>query len=167
MKPPNPDPKRNAAAPVEITAAATPAHLGWRLLAMTYELLPMLALWLLVSALILLLRGGVAVVPWSLAFWLQAGALWLVSGGYFVGSWRRGGQTLGMRPWRLRVVTAEGGRPSLQTLVFRYALATVSLLALGFGFVWSLFDRERSALHDRFSNTRLVRMPAQQKTVRQ
>src|SRR3546814_2795607 len=40
---------------------ARPAHLGWRLVAMTYDLLPLLALWFLASGVLLLARGGAPV----------------------------------------------------------------------------------------------------------
>jgi len=138
---------------------AAPAHLGWRLLAIVYDLLPVLAIWMLFGAAVLLIRGGVPIVPWTPAFWLQNAALWLVTGTYAVLSWRRGGQTLGMRPWRLRVVDSEGHAPAAAQLWQRYALATLSLAAFGLGFLWSLVNRERRSWHDIGSSTRLVRLP--------
>jgi uncharacterized RDD family membrane protein YckC len=143
---------------------AEPAQLGWRLLAMIYDSLPVVALWFAVGAVALLLRGGAPVLPWSGAFWLQNAALWLVTGLYLVHSWQRGGQTLGMRPWRLRVVDQGGRTPGRAALWQRYAWATLSLLAFGFGFVWSLLDRERRTLHDIASATRLVRLPKDGRT---
>jgi len=137
---------------------SVPAHLGWRLLALVYDSLPVIAIWLAVSGLSLLLRRGAVIVPWSAAFWLQNALLWAITGCYAVGSWRRGGQTLGMRPWRLRVVAADGGVPTPAQLWRRYAWATLSLLVGGLGFLWSLIDRERRCWHDRASATRLVRM---------
>jgi uncharacterized RDD family membrane protein YckC len=138
--------------------ASEPAHLGWRVVALVYDSLPVIALWFVFSALVLVLRGGAPVVPWTWAFWLQALGLWGLTGLYAVGSWRRGGQTLGMRPWRLKVVGDDGGSVALPALWGRYAWASVSLFAAGLGFLWSLFDGERRALHDRLSGTRLVRL---------
>jgi uncharacterized RDD family membrane protein YckC len=138
---------------------AEPAHLGWRLLAIVYDALPVIALWFVVGAIVLLVRGGTPVVPWSIAWWLQNGLLWAVTGAYFTWSWRRGGQTLGMRPWRLVVVDDDGHSPPTPQLWKRYAWATVSLASLGLGFVWSLIERERRTLHDVASGTRLVRLP--------
>ena len=136
---------------------ATPAALPWRLLAAVYDALPVLALWMLASAVVLVLHGNRPFEPWSagqLALWLLC---WIVTGLYAVLSWRRGGQTLGMRPWRLRVVANDGTRPALRALWLRYAVATLSLAAGGLGFLWSLLDRERRTWHDLASNTRLVR----------
>ncbi len=140
--------------------ASEPAHLGWRLVALVYDSLPVIALWFVFSALVLALRGGTPVVPWTWAFWLQALGLWGLTGLYTVGSWRRGGQTLGMRPWRLKVVGEDGGAVGLAALWQRYAWASVSLAIVGSGFLWSLLDGQRRTLHDIQSGTRLVRLSA-------
>ncbi len=136
---------------------AEPTHLGWRLLALVYDALPVLALWLLASALILALRGGTPVQPWTSMFWLQNLLLWAIAGVYVVTSWRRGGQTLGMRPWRLRVVDEEGRTPGLAALWQRYGWATLSLAVFGLGFLWSLLEPQRRCWHDLASSTWLVR----------
>src|SRR3546814_18614948 len=74
---------------------------------------------------------------------VEFGVLWLITGAYAVVSWHRGGQTIGMRPWRLRVVAADGMPPSWRAVCVRYVVASVSLLAFGIGFIWALFDRQR------------------------
>jgi uncharacterized RDD family membrane protein YckC len=84
--------------------------------------------------------------------------LWTVSGAYLVFSWRRGGATIGMRPWRLKVLAADGHAATLGALCLRYAVATLSLLVVGLGFVWALFDGERRCWHDVAAGTRFVRM---------
>jgi uncharacterized RDD family membrane protein YckC len=127
-------------------------------MALVYDALPVLALWLLASALVLALRGGTPVQPWTWMFWLQNLLLWAIAGGYVVSSWRRGGQTLGMRPWRLRVVDEEGRTPGLAALWQRYAWATLSLAAVGLGFLWALVEPQRRCWHDLASSTRLVRV---------
>ncbi|MNV66805.1 RDD family protein [compost metagenome] len=74
-------------------------------------------------------------------------------------SWRRGGQTLGMRPWRLRVVSLDGTVPTRRQLWRRYAVGSLSVLAAGLGFWWALLDRQRLTWHDRASGTRVARLP--------
>lgn len=141
---------------------ARPAHLGWRLLALLYDFFPLLALYFATSLAMYLLRNklpfDVPVRPGSLAAHAELLLLWLLTGAYAVISWRRGGQTIGMRPWRLKVVAADGLPASWRALCLRYAVATISMLALGLGLLWCLIDRERRGWHDLAAGTRFVRL---------
>jgi len=141
------------------------ALLHWRLFSLFYDFWPVLALWMLIGLLTVLaftLAGHDThenIRPLSGWWWLEWILCWLAAGGYATLSWRRGGQTLGMRPWRLRVTGADGAAPGWKALWIRYAVGTVSLLAGGLGFWWALFDRERLTWHDRASGTRMSRLP--------
>ncbi len=75
---------------------------------------------------------------------------------FFIGFWTHGGQTLGMRSWRIRLVAEDGGRVTLTAALVRYLMAIVSALPLGAGYWWSLLDDERRTWHDRVSHTCLV-----------
>ncbi len=131
-----------------------------RLLAMVYDLLPLAALWMATSAMMLLLRGGVRVTPGSAAAMVEFVLLLAVTFAYLGLSWRRGGQTLGMRAWRLRLVNVDGSSPvPWRALVLRYLVAMVSLAAVGLGLAWSLLEPSRRTWHDLASGTVLVRMP--------
>lgn len=138
------------------------ALIGWRLLALLYDFFPAFGLWFATSALATLLHGGEPIYGDTLAGWLEMFALWLVTGLYATLSWRRGGQTIGMRPWRLRVVTNDGGIPGWSSLWRRYAVGTLSLLLAGLGFWWAWVDRGRLTWHDRLSGTRMQREPKRQ-----
>lgn len=146
------------AAPAPATPTATPAHLGWRLLAIAYDLLPLVAIWFVTAALDYLLRGMHEVAPGSVAAGVELIALWLATGAYFVASWRRGGHTVGMRAWRLKVLASNGQPASLPALCLRYAVATLSLAAAGLGFAWALIDAQRRTWHDLVAGTVFVRM---------
>ncbi len=142
------------------TPAALPAALSWRLLAIFYDLLPLAGIWFATAALVLLLRLGQPVAPDSAAAFAELTAMLAAGFGYFGLSWRRGGQTLGMRAWRLRLVGTDGDEViSWRRLLLRYLVAGVSLAAGGLGFAWSLFDHERRSWHDIASHTRLLREP--------
>jgi uncharacterized RDD family membrane protein YckC len=156
----------DAPIPAADTASRPPALLAWRLLALCYDLWPCLALWMLVSLPFTLGYTFLGqhdahqnIAPFSPLSWLIWLCCWAVTGVYATASWRRGGQTLGMRPWRLRLVGADGATPGRAALWRRYAVGTASLLLGGLGFWWALFDRDRLTWHDRASGTRLVRMP--------
>jgi len=104
--------------------------------------------------------------------------LFVVVGSYFVWFWRRGGQTLAMKTWRVRLVGADGQPVSWSRGMLRYLLlwtptlpaaallvaypaAPLSALlllivAIGVQWGWALVDRERQFLHDRLLGTRLV-----------
>ena len=127
-----------------------------RLLALLYDLFPMLGVWFLVGVLSLALHGGEA-IRGGLAGGLEFVALLSATGLYATVSWRRGGQTLGMRPWRMKVVAADGAAPGWKALWLRYVTGTLSLAFAGLGFWWAWFDRDRLAWHDRLSGTRMVR----------
>jgi uncharacterized RDD family membrane protein YckC len=79
--------------------------------------------------------------------------------GFFGLFWTRSGQTLGMASWRLRVEREDGARLGWGDTLRRLGWALVSLLPLGLGFLWVLFDPERRAWHDRLSRTRVVVLP--------
>ncbi|MBN8481007.1 MAG: RDD family protein [Xanthomonadales bacterium] len=139
-----------------------PAPLWLRLAALGYDLLVLVAVWMLVAALVLAAFGGdvdVAHQPPLYHVVLQA-ALLVSTGAYFALSWARAGRTIGMRAWHLRLVDAAGGRaPSARQSLLRFAVAMVSALAVGLGFAWCLVDRERRGWHDLAARTRLERVP--------
>ena len=80
--------------------------------------------------------------------------------GFFCYFWRRGGQTLGMRAWRLRLVQRDKlTRVTYQQCLLRCLFATLSLLLMGVGYWWSLIDKNRQTLHDRLTKTQVVLLP--------
>ena len=128
---------------------------------MVYDLFPALALWFVACYAIELTHRAqpmASLHPDVRIGYVELLLLWLIPGIYAVISWRRGGQTIGMRPWRLKVL-AEDGRPAtLRALSLRYAVATLSVFVLGIGMLWSVFDDERRCWHDLAAGTRFVRL---------
>ena len=148
----------------EVVEDGRKALVGWRVLGLVYDALPVIALWMLASAAFTFGYTYLGhhephqnIAPFSALQWLLWLVCWLLAGGYAVLSWHRGGQTLGMRPWRLMLVAVDGQRPLWRALATRYAVGTVSLLAAGAGFWWAWIDRDALTWHDRASNTRMVR----------
>lgn len=108
-------------------------------------------------------------------------SLFVAIGVYFVFCWMRTGQTLALKAWRLRVVDTRGQPPSRIRAVARYLLAwhlwlpgfaiaalipitaVWTLLAFTGGFALllapALIDNQRRLLHDRWTGTRIVRVP--------
>lgn len=137
------------------TLSAAPVGLGWRLLALLYDALPVIALLMVVSAVFLWLNGGQTVEQDPALALLQFVCAWLLIGAYFVLSWRRGGQTVGMRPWRLKVVGADGRPASWGRLCVRYVVACITPVV---GLAWTLFEPRHRALHDIAAQTLVVRL---------
>jgi uncharacterized RDD family membrane protein YckC len=139
----------------------SPASLWLRIAAAVYDLFPLIALWMLTAGIMLLAaHGDVDVAHPPLAYRLALrSALLLVTASYFVISWMRGGQTIGMRAWRLRVVSAEGGALPWPRALLRFAIACVSLLAIGAGFLWCLLDRQGRGWHDLAARSTVVPLP--------
>lgn len=92
----------------------------------------------------------------SLPGWVLWTHLVALLGLYFVWCWDHGGQTLAMQTWKIRLSTPSGTPPSIARLMLRYAFAWPSLLCLGIGVLWAMFDRDRQFLHDRMAGTRVV-----------
>ena len=147
----------------EIMAAAEPVRAGLlrRLGAMLYDALLLIGVLMVATALFLPLTGGEAVdaARNPVLEWVYRAALLALITGFFGVFWTRRGQTLGMASWRLRVEREDGTLLDWGDTLRRLAWAVVSLLPLGLGFLWILFDPGRRAWHDRLSRTRVVVVP--------
>lgn len=122
---------------------------------MAYESLLLLG----VLALAFLLPHVALGIGFKLALpgWVLVIHVFMVLGGYFIWYWRHGGQTLAMQTWKIQLSTPSGAKPSMVQLLLRYALSWPSLVSLGVGILWALFDRDHQFLHDRLAGTRLIR----------
>jgi len=125
-----------------------------RLGAWFYDLLAIATI-LVAAALVAVASNSAQAIP-AENLWFKA-YLWLLVGAYFYLSWRLGGQTLGMRPWRLQLLDLSGGRPSRSQLLIRFAGAWLSFLAGGLGFLWALIPPQRATWHDLLSRTRVCK----------
>lgn len=67
--------------------------------------------------------------------------------------WRRGGQTLGMKAWRLKLLDANGGPPSWGKCILRCLIAPISLTI---GYLWAFVDSDNKCLQDRLSGTQVI-----------
>jgi uncharacterized RDD family membrane protein YckC len=165
------------AAPAPVVNAAVPAALWRRLTGLLYDLIAVVAIVMVVGMLSQALTLGHLVqtgAETTIAWWYRP-MQYLIVAGYFVLSWLRGGQTLGMRPWRMRL-RMQGGEPITQAAaLIRAAIASLPLLLLALGYIASprvallaplaawvvlfgsaMFDRRRRALHDIAAGTELL-----------
>lgn len=128
--------------------------IGKRLLSLIYEVLLLTAVVLLAGSVAAeLAQAAGAATPRMITQMAVA----LTTAGYFAWQWHRGGQTLAMKTWRIRVETTAGARLSLPRALLRVILSAIGYGLLGITVLWALLDRDRQFLHDRLAGTRLVR----------
>lgn len=149
-----PDPATEAPAPLPA------AGLLRRLAALFYDLLLLTATLFIATALLLTATGGEAIAAGNPLF---RAFVFLLCYLYFAVFWLRGGQTLGMKTWRLRLVRADGLPLRVPDTMMRFAVGLLSAALAGLGFLWALVDRDRRTWHDRAAGTRLVRLPKPQR----
>jgi uncharacterized RDD family membrane protein YckC len=102
---------------------------------------------------IVAVRGGEPVPAGHPAFQLL---LLVTAALYFITSWLRGGQTLGMRAWRLKVERQTGEPLDALTGIVRFCAGLLSILSGGLGLFWLWVDRDELTWHDRLAGTRVV-----------
>jgi uncharacterized RDD family membrane protein YckC len=149
----------------------------WRRLAcLCYEALLVTAMLLATTVAFYIVFPGL--IGGALRLLLQL-SLAAVLSSYFIWCWSRGGQTLPMKAWKIRLVDGAGIPPSPSRALTRLVLAVLtlgtacaglavlwkrphealgwSLLAPGLAsLAWALLDRDRQFLHDRLAGTRIV-----------
>lgn len=135
-----------------------PAGLLRRLGALLYDALLVLALWFLLTLLVAMLHGGG--VEQNSAMNLVLRLLLILSAAcFYAGFCTRGGQTLGMRAWRIKLVRNTGEPPTFWLLFLRFFLGVLSALPLGLGWIVAAFRADKLMWHDRWSNIRVVCLP--------
>ena len=99
--------------------------------------------------------------------WLSQGVrliyLFAIAFFFFGWFWTHGGQTIGMRAWKIRVIASlnkgsQGRSPDWSQAFIRFVVAIFSWGLVGLGFLWALTNRKRLCWHDIASRTLLVRL---------
>lgn len=137
--------------------SAYPAGLWRRVAAGVYDLLLMIALWFVAVVALLPFTGGHAVDGGNIWFRLY---LFVVPYLFFSWFWTRGGQTLGMRAWRLQLRNVDGDTVTRLQALLRYVSAWVSWLSV-IGIAWCLVDARKRCWQDMFSRTEVVVQPTE------
>lgn len=159
------------------TEAGAAPGIARRIFSMLYEATLLFAVAFIATWLFQFAAGGAIVTGWQRTA-LQA-YLAAVFAAYFMWCWLRGGQTLAMKAWGIRLVVPGKTRVppavAIKRLVFAGAfvgafcaallgafmhrnpwIAFITLAISGSGMGWALFDRDRQFLYDRLAGTRLV-----------
>lgn len=139
-----------------------PAGYFRQMAALIYDALLVIAILLLASAI------STAVVAWVRPGYQQANPtalshdpmniLYLFSCwfGYYAVSWIKGGQTLGMKAWKIKLINQYAGRFLLRNLLARFVTALC-----GIGTLMVLVHPQKMSLQDYFSGTKIIYIPPQ------
>lgn len=142
-----------AAATLMACLQAPPPSLLRRLGAMVYDAFLLTGLLFFATTLLLPLRGGEAFRPNELAYSAYLLGVCFMFYGWF---WTHGGQTLGMRAWKIRLCVEDGSAVTWGRAAVRFAAALLSLGLFGLGYWWALWDKRKRCWHDLLSGTHLV-----------
>ena len=140
--------------------SGTRAGFGRRVAALVYDAFLLAALLMIFTGGALFFTHGAAVVPANAGAWVyvyRAGLLFVIAG-YYALNWLRSGQTLGMRAWRIRTVSASGSPVTWRAAILRIGFGFLAWAPAALGVLWLYLDPEHLALHDRLSKTRVVRL---------
>ncbi len=129
-----------------------------RLAAVFYDLLLLIAVLFVATLLLLPLNKGEAFSPGQLYYPLY---LLSVSFFFYAWFWTHGGQTLGLRAWKIKVLTEDQMPISWKQAALRFFTAMLSWGFCGLGFLWILVDKSQRSWHDRLSKTALYLEPNQ------
>jgi len=115
-------------AAVVMTALTLPAPLWRRLIAAVYDGLLLLGIWMIVALADVILRDQLLGLPRHPP--TQMAGFFLAGLAFFGWFWTHGGQTLGMRAWRLRVRRHDGQPLRWPTAAVRYAVMLAVWMSL-------------------------------------
>ena len=132
-----------------IQIAIRPSLLRY-LAVMLYDTLLLFSILLFAGLVAVALNGGNAISQGNPFFTLYLLAVSFLFYGWF---WTHGGQTLGMRSWKVKLISHSSNEISWKQAFFRFTTALISWLAVGLGFWWQYLGKERESWPDIMSGT--------------
>ena len=131
--------------------ATKPAGFWVRLMAMIYDTLVLIGIWVF-TVVILVTVAGDAVI----GAWVQS-VLFVECFAFFAFFWLKRGQTVGMLAWRLRIVNDDGRMVTIRQVLLRFIGALFGIVCVFFGYFWIWIDTEKRSWSDLLSNSRVIR----------
>ncbi|MBV1871383.1 MAG: RDD family protein [Gammaproteobacteria bacterium] len=128
-----------------------------RLAALVYDGFLLAALWFITTGILVVINGGDALSPLVSQLVLLP-ALIAITVTFYTWFWTHGGQTLGMKTWKIRLVTSSGTEILPKHALLRLLSSILSIACMGAGFIWVLIDSKKCTWHDHLSQTRVVKI---------
>ena len=126
-----------------------------RLMAIIYDLFLLLALLLVATITAMILNQG-TIESGHHFHPLFSIYLLIISFTFYGWFWTHGGQTLGMKTWKMKLQQENGQPVTWPLALIRFITALISWSAAGLGFFWSLHHPQRRTWHDIASKCVLV-----------
>ena len=121
---------------------------------MLYDMLLLLAIYFAATWIAFFLNGNQPLVSGTLAANLLFAGMLAISFLYFIWFWLHGGQTPGMKTWRIRLVS--NNRLDLAHAALYFVGALLSWGLFGFGYWLALFHPQNRTLHDLIAGTAML-----------
>jgi len=129
----------------------------FRLLAvMMYDSMLLVSVLLVAAAVAVALNGGEAIGANNPFFFVYLLGVAFIFYGWF---WTHGGQTLGMRAWRIYLISGQNTGINWQQAFLRFMVGLFSWLPLGLGYWWLWLSPDKLSWHDIASGSYLVYSP--------
>lgn len=126
----------------------------FRMLAvMFYDTLILLSILMLASFIAVVVNDNEAIEQGNLFF---IAYLFTVSCLFYSWFWTHGGQTIGMRAWKVYLRSDQQAHISWRQASLRFFIACISWLPLGLGFWWQYLAVDKQSWPDKISNTHLI-----------
>jgi len=118
--------------------------------AFLYDIFPVAGIFIMTSLVVLVVRQGVEVErfsPWFTVLLLSELVL------YYVYSWKVGGQTLGMRAWKIKIIPNNSNQNQLtwNQALLRFLIGLLSTVLIGLGVFWKIFSASKKSWMDLIS----------------
>lgn len=162
-----------------------------RILAFCYDLFLIIPLMMIVALIWLPFNNGIAIEPGNPLYpFMISSSTVLTPILFYTYFWYKGGQTLGMTSWRLRVVNLAGNSLTIKQSATRAVLLILSLTFILVGFTTALatqfslqaiiplglalialyglsiaFTQKRITIYDQLTHTRVIQLPKAKKNV--
>ena len=123
-------------------------------MAMAYDTFLIVSMWMVLAFIIIYPMGQATDGEQGRYIMLP---LMLLSNGFFYGwFWSHGGQTLGMRVWRIKATGYNSEKMSRAQIGLRYVLSVIGFLFFMVSYFWVFFDSQKRTLAERLSGTRSI-----------
>lgn len=122
-----------------------------------YDLLLLIAILFVATALALPFNAGEA---FSTSQYFYPIYLIVISFLYYGWFWTNGGQTLGMKTWKVRIIGFNQKPLTWKQAAIRFIVAIVSWSFLGLGFFWKFINKHGYTWHDLASKSTLFKYTA-------